>query len=168
MFELTILTKDGRELKRYELSGTKPIKVGRALDCDVKIGVPQVSRRHARIEQVDEDEWIFTDLDSTHGSYVNGERIKETEIVTGLEVVIGPAVLRFENMAIRIGREIEKSLGSDSIDEDVDANMGTSIDVDAIPHDAESSQEQSIEALAETADVPTPKRRLLPRLGRKK
>lgn len=168
MFELTILTKDGRELKRYELGGTKPIKVGRALDCDVKIGVPQVSRRHARIEQIDEDEWVFTDLDSTHGSYVNGKRIKETVIESGLEVVIGPAVLRFENMAIRIGREIEQSLGDDSIDEDVDVNMGTSIDEDTLANDAEPAEGQAVEALAETADEPSPKRRLLPRLGRKK
>ncbi len=134
MFELTILTKDGRELKRYELSGTRPIKVGRAIDCDIKIGVAQVSRRHAKIEQVDEDEWVFTDLDSTHGSFVKGERIKEAVIEAGLEVMIGPAVLRFENLAHRIGAELNAML-DDGEDVEEDDNMGTSVDEPPPPTD---------------------------------
>jgi len=118
MFELTIFSKDGRELKRYELNGTKPIKIGRAIDCDIKIAVPEVSRRHAQIEQIEEDEWVIKDLGSTHGCLVRGERIREVTITPGLEVSIGPAVLRFENMAARIGAELDRLLGDDSVDED--------------------------------------------------
>lgn len=118
MFELTIFSKDGRELKRYELNGTKPIKIGRAIDCDIKIAVPEVSRRHAQIEQIEDDEWVIKDLGSTHGCLVRGERIREVTITPGLEVSIGPAVLRFENMAARIGAELDRMLGDDSVDED--------------------------------------------------
>lgn len=123
MFELTIFSKDGRELKRYELNGTKPIKIGRAIDCDIKIAVPEVSRRHALIEQIEEDEWVIKDLGSTHGCLVRGQRIREVTITPGLEVSIGPAVLRFENMAARIGAELDRLLGDDSVDED-DLDIG--------------------------------------------
>lgn len=148
MFELTILTKSGRELKRYELTGEKPIKIGRALDCDIKIGVPEVSRRHARVEQVDEDEWRFTDLESTHGSYVEGKRVNDVVVTSGLEVVIGPAVLRFENLAARIGAELAESLRGDSVDED-QPNFGSSMDEAAldetIPPSDSSSQHVELE-----------------------
>jgi len=150
MFELTILGKDGRELKRYELSGSKPIKVGRAIDCDIKIAVPQVSRRHATIEQVDDNEWVFTDLDSTHGSYVNGERIKEQQIESGLEVVIGPAVLRFENLAHRIGREINDMLESEMGTENP-SNMDSSIEGVTVAEELEETLPETGEASVQPA-----------------
>ncbi|HBS28400.1 MAG TPA: hypothetical protein DEB06_02870 [Phycisphaerales bacterium] len=118
MFELTIFSKDGRELKRYELNGTKPIKIGRAIDCDIKIAVPEVSRRHAQIEQIEDDEWVIKDLGSTHGCLVKGERIREVTITPGLEVSIGPALLRFENMAARIGAELDRLLSDEADDSD--------------------------------------------------
>ncbi len=108
MYELTIHTREGRELKRYELSGTRPIRIGRAVDCDIQIAVPEVSRRHAELIQVEKDVWIIKDLDSTHGCMVNGERIRELTIQPGLEVTIGPAVLRFDNLTARIGRELDE------------------------------------------------------------
>lgn len=110
MYELTIHTREGRELKRYELAGTRPIRIGRAVDCDIQIAVPEVSRRHAELIQVEKDVWIIKDLDSTHGCMVNGERIRELTIKPGLEVTIGPAILRFDNLTERIGRELDESI----------------------------------------------------------
>lgn len=113
MFELTICTKEGRELRRYELSGTRPIRIGRGVDCDIQIGVPEVSRRHAQIELVDDDEWVIKDLNSTHGVHIKGERVREVTLEPGMEVTIGPAILKFENMASRIGDELNRILDAD-------------------------------------------------------
>jgi pSer/pThr/pTyr-binding forkhead associated (FHA) protein len=161
MYELTICTKEGRELRRYELSGTRPIRIGRGIDCDIQIGVPEVSRRHAQLE-FDDDEWIIKDLNSTHGVLIEGQRVREATIEPGLEVTIGPAILRFENMAARIGGEINRMLGDD--DEDEEEGSETSpID----PH-AHAETTHSATAELQTAGAPVKKKSLLGFLSRKK
>lgn len=113
MFELTIHSPDGRELKRYELTGRRPIRIGRGVDCAIQIASPQVSRRHAQLEPLDEETWVLKDLESTHGCKVRGERIREITVVPGLEVTIGPAVLKFDNLTARIGEELDELLGDE-------------------------------------------------------
>ncbi len=48
--------------------------VGRDPDCDLRIDVNTVSRRHAALER-DDDKWTIEDLDSFNGTFVNGWRI---------------------------------------------------------------------------------------------
>ncbi len=158
MYELTICTKEGRELKRYELSGTRPIRIGRGVDCDIQIGVPEVSRRHAQIELIDDEDWVIKDLNSTHGVIVQGERVREVTIRPGMEVSIGPAILKFENMAARIGTEINKMLGDDdSVDDSVDVSP-----TDGAAHAETTHTAPELEATG------AKKKRLLGFLGRKK
>lgn len=139
MYELTICTKDGRELKRYELSGTRPIRIGRGIDCDIQIGVPEVSRRHAQLELVDDDEWVIKDLGSTHGVHVKGERIRELTIRPGLEVTIGPAVLKFDNMAARIGDELNRLIADDEPDDPAPGDTGAAHAETTIAPEAQDS-----------------------------
>lgn len=162
MYELTICTKEGRELRRYELSGTRPIRIGRGIDCDIQIGVPEVSRRHAQLE-FDDDEWIIKDLNSTHGVLIEGERVREATIEPGLEVTIGPAILRFENMAARIGGELNRMLGDDDDEESAETSP-----IDPNAH-AETTHTATAElATAGAADAPAKKKSLLGFLARKK
>lgn len=53
---------------------TPAVSIGRDSSNDIVIDHPLASRRHARLEQ-DENGYIVRDLDSTNGTYVNGERI---------------------------------------------------------------------------------------------
>lgn len=158
MYELTICTKEGRELRRYELSGTRPIRIGRGIDCDIQIGVPEVSRRHAQLE-FDDDEWIIKDLNSTHGVLVEGQRVREATIESGLEVTIGPAILRFENMAARIGGEINRMLGDDEEDDDGDETATV---------DPSAHAETTHNAAGEHSPAPRKKKSLLGFLARGK
>ena len=102
MYELTILNHHGEVLKRFDLSRVerehKRVVIGRADDCDVRIAHGQISRHHCAIEPVadGDQEWIVRDLGSTHGVKVDGSRVEETSIRPGLEVTIGPAVLKFQ------------------------------------------------------------------------
>jgi pSer/pThr/pTyr-binding forkhead associated (FHA) protein len=58
-----------------QIDWSKPIvTIGRDSANDVIIDHPLASRRHARLER-DENGYIVRDLESTNGTYVNGERV---------------------------------------------------------------------------------------------
>ncbi|MBN8643858.1 MAG: FHA domain-containing protein [Planctomycetes bacterium] len=113
MFELTIASKDGKVISRVELSGEKPVRIGRSPECEIQIPLPAISREHAQIEPVDDRHWVIRDLNSTHGCLVRGQRIRELTITPGLVVEVGPALLKFDEMATRIGAEMLASIKDD-------------------------------------------------------
>ncbi|MHB8156750.1 MAG: FhaA domain-containing protein [Desulfocucumaceae bacterium] len=65
-----------------------PSVVGRRDSCDIIIQDESVSRRHARLEP-QEGSWLVTDLDSTNGTFVNGERMKTKLLAPGDTVKFG-------------------------------------------------------------------------------
>lgn len=67
--------------------------VGRHPDCDVRVDLPQISRRHCCVAQV-YDRVVVRDLGSRHGVFVNGEPIDEQPIRLGDEVAIGHLLYR--------------------------------------------------------------------------
>jgi hypothetical protein len=68
--------------------------IGRSRDCDVQLGDPNVSRRHAELRQEGTSYWIV-DLDSTNGVEVNGRRLKRAKLEDGDRVVLGSTELTF-------------------------------------------------------------------------
>lgn len=69
--------------------------VGRSSQCDVVLGDITVSRRHARLLHRD-GSWVLQDLNSTNGSYLNGQRVGRCEIRPGDRVALGDARLRVD------------------------------------------------------------------------
>ncbi len=118
MYELTVCKADGSVLRRFDLTHLlhpgRPLRVGRGDDCQIRITNGTVSRHHCEIEALDEDEWVIRDLGSTHGTLVRGEPIRERELEEGLEVQIGPALLRFESVAARIARDLDREIADDA------------------------------------------------------
>lgn len=55
--------------------GQTAITIGRETSNDLIINNPEVSRNHARIDRQN-NKFYLTDLDSSHGTLLNGERIK--------------------------------------------------------------------------------------------
>ena len=72
--------------------------LGRAADCDVQLGDPEVSRHHAKIEVDDEGQVTLVDLSSTCGTFVGGVRIDRHVLVAGDVIVIGQFRLIFEEV----------------------------------------------------------------------
>ncbi|HEU0304158.1 MAG TPA: DUF3662 and FHA domain-containing protein [Gaiellaceae bacterium] len=87
----TVALVDGAT--RHEV--TKPVTVlGRSTSCDIRLGDPNVSRRHAELRQQGTAYWIV-DLGSTNGVEVNGTRVEQAKLEHGDTIVLGETELAF-------------------------------------------------------------------------
>ena len=75
--------------------------IGRNGDCGIVLPHKRVSGNHARLVRRGRA-WVFTDLGSTDGSYVNGERAREVTLQAGDEIVIGPYTLVYARDGLSI------------------------------------------------------------------
>jgi anti-anti-sigma factor len=76
--------------------------IGRQRECELRLGLPMVSKLHAAIER--RDGHIFlTDLGSTNGTVLNGRvlRGKEAEIHDGDRIQVGPVICTVATVAHR-------------------------------------------------------------------
>ncbi len=72
--------------------GCDELLVGRHYACDVVMGHPSVSRKHARLSFRD-GYWVLRDLDSTNGTRVNGKRVVRCRLDPGDRLSLGSADL---------------------------------------------------------------------------
>ena len=87
----TLVTSEGRRIPVAD----RPVVIGRLSSCDIPLGDPQVSRRHAEVRRDPEGFTVF-DLGSTNGTVVNGAPVRERRLSDGDELRIGSATIRFE------------------------------------------------------------------------
>lgn len=62
------------------------VTIGRHPDNELPLSVDSVSRRHARLERVNE-QWMISDLQSSNGTFVNGERISEARALNDGDII---------------------------------------------------------------------------------
>lgn len=87
-----LILPDGREIAISD----RPVVMGRMPGCEVVLGDPNVSRRHAEVRASGRG-WVVSDLGSTNGTKVNGVRISGSEpLRPGDEIRVGATSLRFE------------------------------------------------------------------------
>lgn len=84
------LMLDGREA--MALAGDT-VTLGRALDNGVIVDHASVSRHHARLVRRGAY-WLLEDLGSTHGCFVNGQKVTSSLLRAGDELRLGSAPLR--------------------------------------------------------------------------
>ena len=65
--------------------------LGRRPDCDLRIPLGFVSRKHCRIIHR-EEKTMVQDLGSANGTYVNSQRIMEAVIKAGDQISVGPVI----------------------------------------------------------------------------
>lgn len=70
------------------------VQIGRSRSCDLSLRSPEASRRHAEIS-CGPGGWHVRDLDSTNGTYVNGERVSERALRPGDRIEIGSDAITF-------------------------------------------------------------------------
>ncbi len=67
--------------------------IGSGTECDIRISMRGVSRRHARIVQGLSTRTSLVDLASKNGTYVRGERVEATLLHDGDTIHLGPLVV---------------------------------------------------------------------------
>jgi len=72
--------------------GKSNVVIGRRPDCDIRVPEIGVSRRHCELVAAGEALKV-RDLDSSNGTYVNGERVAEKAVSPGDHIQIGSVVL---------------------------------------------------------------------------
>ena len=80
---------EGRHVSVCSLTvNGEPVTVGRAQAADLIVTDRWVSRRHCQLYQSD-GEIVVRDLESTHGTFLNGKRVTEAVLRPGDEIRIG-------------------------------------------------------------------------------
>jgi pSer/pThr/pTyr-binding forkhead associated (FHA) protein len=72
--------------------------IGRHPECDFRIDLPKISRRHCCVALA-YDRVVIRDLGSHNGMRVNGRQVDEARLHAGDEVAIGPLIFRLETEA---------------------------------------------------------------------
>ncbi len=86
-----------------------PLVLGRIQPADILIDIAAVSRKHARISR-DISGYIIEDLDSRNGTYVNGERIQGSRVLSNGDI-------------LRLGMDVDLKLVAD-ISQTTEASTG--------------------------------------------
>ena len=66
--------------KRYPIDGTKSL--GRSQECELHFSFDRLSRKHAELKVID-GILVVKDLDSSNGTFVNGEKVKQAKLSAG-------------------------------------------------------------------------------------
>lgn len=83
------------EQRRYALKAQGAV-LGRGREADIQIDDEEISRRHSRFSLVD-NAWMISDLGSTNGVLLNGQRVQSARLKEGDRIQIGNTVLEFQN-----------------------------------------------------------------------
>ncbi len=98
MAKIQLTTPDGNTFEA-ELTADR-MSVGRAEGNDLVIPDGSVSSSHGEFANED-GIWTFTDLGSTNGTKVNGERVDRVELGHGAQFEIGNVAVTFNDAASR-------------------------------------------------------------------
>jgi pSer/pThr/pTyr-binding forkhead associated (FHA) protein len=104
--------------RRRRLVVNQTILIGRAAECQLRLSSLNVSRRHCLLRVSPAEAWV-TDLHSSNGTYVDGQRLapgEETRVGNGSKVIVGPYefTVRSQRSVDNVGVDSaeEKELGS--------------------------------------------------------
>ncbi|QEH38154.1 Glycogen accumulation regulator GarA [Aquisphaera giovannonii] len=77
--------------------------IGRHPECDVRIPLPKISRRHCCVVLA-YDRILIRDLGSRNGVRVNGQVVEEARLHPGDEIAIGPLIYRLTSESTQAAR----------------------------------------------------------------
>jgi pSer/pThr/pTyr-binding forkhead associated (FHA) protein len=89
-----LVQTDGAAPVQFDLGGAL-ISIGRAIDNDVIVDDPLVSRHHCQLK-LQHGAYSFADLGSRNGSFVNGQPVSEIALGPGDRIRIGSTDIEFQ------------------------------------------------------------------------
>ncbi len=90
---LVLLKQNGKQ-KVFPIDSDVTV-IGRRKNCDFRIPLESVSRRHCQVSR-QEGNLAIRDLGSRNGTYLNGKKVEETTIAPGDVLKIGPVTFAFQ------------------------------------------------------------------------
>src|SRR5246127_5937006 len=94
MMMVTFQVLDGVDRGRVFRNLMPPVTIGREEGNILRLNDERVSRFHAKV-QVDSEDFILTDLESTNGTRVNGTVVQIRRLRFGDRVSVGRSLLLF-------------------------------------------------------------------------
>ncbi|MEE8349572.1 MAG: SpoIIE family protein phosphatase [Acidobacteriota bacterium] len=127
--------------QRYEIEGDESV-IGRGSDNDIKISNRSVSRHHAKLVR-ENDRYFIVDLNSSHGTYVNDDRIERHQLKEGDQIRLGQVEVVFT-------QDFLDGVPSDTATgQDLKMSLAQLSSVFAAPEDEEYSDLKKINCLLE-------------------
>lgn len=71
----------------------KEVTIGRSRDNTIQIDSVNISRTHVRILTLGPDNFVLEDMDSTNGTYVNGQKIKTHQLHSGDKISLSDSII---------------------------------------------------------------------------
>jgi len=99
--------------------------IGRLPENAISIANMGVSRRHSKIEEDADRQYVITDLNSLNGTYVNGKRIKKANLNNGDKIAIGKYTILYEDAGQQHYHEISNEI-SHEISHEIDTESSES------------------------------------------
>jgi pSer/pThr/pTyr-binding forkhead associated (FHA) protein len=97
--------------------------IGRREDCDLRIPLGEISRKHCRLIK-DGDALKLEDLGSSNGTYHNGQRVQEALIQPGDTIQVGSIAFVVQIDGVPADEEMQPVLaGAPGADDDTGAPM---------------------------------------------
>lgn len=90
---IEFIVEEGGGTRRVELTSV-PVHIGRAEEADISLVNDRCSRHHARL-QLEGRDLILMDLDSSNGTFRDGERVRRVRLSRGDRIEIGDAILTY-------------------------------------------------------------------------
>jgi predicted component of type VI protein secretion system len=85
--------------------------IGRREDCDLRIPLAEVSRKHCRLI-MEADTLRVEDLGSSNGTFVNGHRVQESAVEAGNSVTVGPVTFVVQIDGVPADEDIQPATSS--------------------------------------------------------
>ena len=104
--------------RRFELEGDL-VTIGRVAGNAIQLRDTEVSREHARLVRA-ENRFSVCDLGSSNGTFVNGNRVAESELVSGDQIQLGRTLMLYTGFATPSATDIAQHvaiIGSDPEDD---------------------------------------------------
>lgn len=143
----TLHVLQGPDKGRTYETPNEPVIIGRTSD-QIQLSDHSASRRHAEIKPSN-GTWILTDLNSSNGTYVNGQRVvRPTELKHGDQIKVGSTLLVFTGQ-----EHAELFSGVQMIRDQVDLELSNPSGGSSILSAIDASAESVILQAPETADA---------------
>lgn len=116
-----VMVREGSENRSFPIKKDNTV-IGRREDCDLRIAIEAVSRKHCRIA-VAGDSVIIEDLGSSNGTFVNGSKVKRTEVSAGDTIQVGPVAFVVQvdgEPAITDVKPVHKPSKAAAVDKDIE------------------------------------------------